>query len=146
MTWRTKFFDRSELLVSDSAARLGISNEPSAIIDARLHDTAQRMDAVRSMLAKPVIVSSGYRSPALNKAIGGSTTSHHCQGYAVDFICPGFGSPLNVAREIEASGIKFDQLIYEGTWVHISFAPQMRRQCLTARFGKATTYEKGLNP
>jgi putative chitinase len=78
-------------------------------------------------------VSSGYRGRALNRAVGGSRTSAHLSGHAVDFNCYGFGDPLAVCRAIAGSDLAFDQLIEEGSWVHISFDPRMRRQVLTHR-------------
>lgn len=112
-----------------------VDNEPrgEVLLDA-LKNTAMRMEAVRSVLKdKPVLVNSGYRSPFVNKIVGGSSSSAHMSGHAVDFICPGFGSPREVALAIEASSILFDQLIWEETWVHLSFAPKMRREVLTKR-------------
>lgn len=104
---------------------------PPAVIEA-LKDTAMRMEGVRNALGgKPVIVNSGYRSPLVNRVVGGSPTSAHMSGRAVDFICPAFGPPLSIARVIIASSVKFDQLIEEGTWVHISFDERMRGQVLS---------------
>ena len=60
-------------------------------------------------------------------------------------MCSDFGSAYEVACAIRDSSIKYDQLIYEGTWVHISFDPRMRQQDLTAKFGRKTTYSKGIN-
>lgn len=147
MTWDAKFFTLAEMTVSDTAKARGINNVPTGAALARLNATARRMDKVRMLLGHPVIVTSGYRSPALNKVIGGVDSSHHTQGYAVDFKCPKFGTPLQICKAIEASGIKYDQLIQEfGQWVHISFAPTMRGQELTAvkRNGK-TVYVAGLS-
>lgn len=139
MTWTSKFFTLRELTASQTAARNGIDNVPTGAHLANLSDTAERMDAVRALLGKPVRVSSGYRSAALNKAVGGSSTSHHSIGYAVDFDCDAYGSPLEICKAVAASGIKYDQLIHEyGEWVHISFHPQMRRQNLT--INKAGTF------
>jgi putative chitinase len=56
-------------------------------------------------------------------------------GYAADFVCPDFGTPLEVARAIARSGLTFDQVIQEGAWVHLSFDPLARRERLTAKFG-----------
>ncbi len=67
----------------------------------------------------------------MNAAVGGAENSAHMTGHACDFICPGFGTPLEVCRKLQASGIRFDQVIQEGTWTHISFAPTMRGQILT---------------
>ena len=107
---------------------------PDAVGNLRL--TAARMEQVRRALGERVIsVSSGYRSRALNRAVGGARTSAHLTGHAVDFNCYGFGDPLTVCRVLAASDIAFDQLIEEGSWVHISFDPRLRRQVLTRREG-----------
>lgn len=90
------------------------------------------MEAVRRLLGDRVIsVSSGYRSPALNRAVGGARESAHLTGHAVDFNCYGFGSPKAVCAAIAASDVAFDQLICEPSWIHLSFAPRMRGQVLT---------------
>ena len=88
---------------------------------------------------------SGYRSPALNKAVGGTNTSAHSLGYAVDFTVSG-SRPLEVARKIVASSIKFDQLIHEVSRniVHISFDPRYRMQILTQPGGAGTQMFVGL--
>lgn len=112
-----------------------VDNEPrgSVLLDA-LKNTAMRMEAIRSLLGnKVIIVTSGYRSPFVNKIVGGSPSSAHMSGHAVDFICPGFGSPRECAEAIRDSSVLFDQLIWEESWVHLSFAPKMRREVLTKR-------------
>lgn len=114
----------------------GLDNTPPPEVVANLRTTAARMEEVRRLLRDRVItVTSGYRSPALNRAVGGVRTSAHLTGHAVDFNCYGFGAPLEVCRAIAESEIGFDQLIQEGTWVHVSFEPRMRRQILTRRAG-----------
>lgn len=140
-------FSLEEMTTSQTALRRGLNNTPSDSVRAVLKRTADQMEQVRSLLGVPIHVSSAYRSGSVNRAIGGSTTSQHCKGEAVDFTAPSFGSPREVARAIAASGIEFDQLIFEGTWVHISFADRrpMRKQKLTATFsGKGTTYSVGI--
>lgn len=129
----SKYFTMSEMTFSDYAARNKINNTPSAEHAANLERLMLTMDKVREVLDAPVIVSSGYRGPALNKAIGGSKTSAHMIGLACDFRCPAYGSPLMVARKIAESGIEFDQLIHEfGSWVHIGLSTGVnRRQLLT---------------
>ncbi len=113
-----------------------LDNTPPAEVVETLRATAARMEEVRSLLGDRVItVSSGYRSPAVNRAVGGARTSAHLDGHAVDFNCYGFGAPKAVCRAIAGSAIPFDQLIEEGTWTHISFAPRLRRQVLTKRPG-----------
>jgi len=131
-------FHLDEFVTSQTAARRGIDNTPSPEVIKRLRNTAKGLERVRAVLGKPILISSGYRSPALNKAVGGSATSDHINGDAADFISPGFGTPIAICRAIVAAGIKFDQLIEEGTWVHISFGPRMRGQILTMRNGKYT--------
>ena len=135
MTQLSKYFALSEMTVSQSAARRGMKNIPFGKQLDNLRSTAEKMDAIREMLGHPVLVSSGYRNAEVNALVGGSKTSAHLQGLAVDFTCPGYGNPLAVARAILASGIEFDQLIHEfGSWVHIGFAEPgkpSRRQTLT---------------
>lgn len=147
----TPSFWLSELMVSDTAVRLGIPNVPRALELANMRNIlAPGLQRIRDLLGKPVLVSSGYRSPALNKAIGGSATSQHCDGLAADFTCPSFGTPLRICQELqrESSLINFDQLIQEGRWVHVGFAPAgkpPRGQVLTAHFsGGKATYSQGL--
>lgn len=113
----------------------GASNNVPLSLLPVIKDTALRMEEVRSLLGNaPITVTSGYRSPFVNKIVGGSITSAHMSGRAVDFIAPSFGTPLEVAKAISASAIAFDQLIWEEeTWVHISFDPKMRREVLTKR-------------
>lgn len=125
-------FTLAEFTASQTAARRGIANNPPPDVLERLKITAAGMEKVRAVLGKPVTVSSAYRSPALNKAVGGAKNSAHVEGWAVDFNCHAFGSPLEVARKIQAAGIAYDQIIHEfGSWVHISFDPRMRGQELT---------------
>jgi len=122
-----------------------LDNTPSKEMVEVLRTTAFYMERVRELLGNVAIkVNSAYRSQAVNKAVGGSKASAHTLGYAVDFTAYGH-TPLTIANTLAKSDLKFDQLIYEGTWVHISFDPKMRREILTAKFknGKAT-YLKGI--
>ena len=137
MTQLTTHFSLDELTRSDTAVRLGIDNTPSNDVLDNLKVLAQGLEKVRTLLNvynRPVLISSGYRCSALNKALHGAENSAHMYGYAADFTCPDFGTPLDIVKKIAASDIKFDQIIQEGTWVHISFDPKMRRQVLTAHF------------
>ena len=136
-------FSLSEFTISQTASRLGVDNTPDETVIARLKQTAEGMEEVRELLGgKPILISSGYRSLPVNRALGSSDTSAHVKGYAVDFICPAFGTPLAICKALaKAKGFEFDQLIEEGTWVHISFDPRMRGQVLTMRDGK---YASGL--
>jgi zinc D-Ala-D-Ala carboxypeptidase len=137
-------FYLAEFVQSDTALRLGIKNIPSPSIMGNLKKLADGLERIRSLLGHPITVSSGYRSPTLNRAIGGSENSAHCLGYAADIKCWKFGTPDEIVRRIKDSGIQVDQVIAEGNWTHISFAPAMRNQYLRALFdnkGKATYRE-----
>lgn len=138
-------FSLDELTRSSTAVRLGIDNTPQGDVMAHLKVLAAGLERVRDALGNPMLIDSGYRCEALNAAVKGSTHSAHMQGYAADFTCPGFGTPLEIVRAIQASDIRFDQCIQEGTWVHISFDPRMRREVLTAHFeGGKVSYTEGV--
>lgn len=138
-------FSLDELCFSSTAQRRGIDNLPrdEAII-VHLGVLAGGLEKVRALLGQPMHIDSGYRCVALNNAVHGASNSAHLSGYAADFICPGFGDPLAIVHAITAAGLAFDQVIFEGTWVHISFDPRLRGQVLTAHFGTGvTTYTAG---
>ena len=139
-------FSLDEFTASQEATRHDIANKPNEKAVENLRMLAALLEQVRKLLGSHSIhISSGYRSIALNRHIGSNDTSAHIRGHAADFTCPSFGTPLAVAKEIAESNLKFDQLIYEGTWVHISCDPQNRRQLLTARFkGGKTLYTTGI--
>lgn len=122
-------FHLSEFTVSQEAARRGIDNTPPPAVIARLKLTAGHLELVRTILGgHPIILTSGFRSDELNTVIGGSPTSAHPRGDAGDFICPRFGSPLAICRALAIQDdLPFDQLIEEGTWVHLGFAAEGRR-------------------
>lgn len=140
-------FSLAELTHSATAARKGIVNvAPPHIVD-QLILTADRMEHVRTLLGDwPITVLSGYRSPEVNTAVGGSKISAHRTGHAVDFICPSFGTPAQVAAFLARNLKDFDQIIEEfDQWVHIGFGPGKRRQLLTARkLGGRTKYLPGI--
>jgi hypothetical protein len=127
-------FELSEFTVSQTAARLGIDNTPPPEVLDNIKRTAQWLEGVRILLGVPIIISSGYRSPELNKAVSGSKTSQHMTGQAVDFTAPGFGSPRHVIDRILDAGMQFDQLILEfpnsssGGWAHASVVATGGRQ------------------
>jgi zinc D-Ala-D-Ala carboxypeptidase len=142
----SKNFKLNEFTASQTATRKGIDNTPAAPIIERLRMLANTLEQVRSLLGDNSIrISSGYRCLDLNRAIGSGDSSAHVQGYAVDFTCPNFGTPKEVANKIAQSAIKYDQIIYEGTWIHLSVDPRNRRDVLTAHFkGGKATYTKGI--
>lgn len=109
-----------------------LDNTPPAEIVEILRRTAKRMEVVRHLLGDRVItVNSGYRSAAVNRAVGGSKTSDHQTGHAVDFTCQDYGDSRRICGALASASLDFDQLIEEGRWVHISFGPRARRQVLT---------------
>ena len=142
----SKYFTLAEMTYSDAAIRHDIDNMPTGKTLENLKYTMLKMDEVRDFLKKPIHVSSGYRGISVNAIIGGSNTSAHTLGYAVDFTAKDFGGPLVVCEALIKSGLIFDQIIWEfDSWTHISFDPKARKQVLTAvkQNGK-TVYFSGL--
>ena len=140
-------FYLAEMVTSQTALRRGIPNDPGPEEVAALKLLCQKvLQPVRDHFAVPVTISSGYRSPRLNTAIGGSATSQHCFGEAADFTIAGL-SNLEVCKWMERH-LNYDQLIYEfgeEGWVHCSFsADRMRNMELTAkRIGGRVRYLDG---
>ena len=134
----TPHFSLAELTVTNQK----IDNTPSKEVIEVLRTTAFYMEKVRELLGNVAItINSGYRSPDVNRQVGGTSNSSHTYGYAVDFTAYGH-TPLTIANILSKSNLKFDQLIYEKTWVHISFDPRMRGNILTLK-GKGK-YVKGI--
>jgi zinc D-Ala-D-Ala carboxypeptidase len=139
----TPHFTLHEFTASDTAAMRGINNTPTPAALAQLEQTAELMELVRAKCgANPVLISSGYRCPALNSAVGGASNSAHLYGCGADFTVPAFGSVLDVCHAIEPHLAEWgvDQLIYENAaWVHIGRAippsTTARHQCLTINSG-----------
>jgi zinc D-Ala-D-Ala carboxypeptidase len=143
----SEHFTLEELILSQTAARKGIDNTPPALIIRELRKLAAALEEIRTLLGGvPIFVSSGYRSPELNAAVGGAKHSAHMDGLAADFTAPAFGIVIQVARKIATSDIAYDQLIHEyGAWVHISLAKdgvEPRRQELS--IFKGTGYLNGI--
>lgn len=146
-SWPSSNFPLAELWHSDVAVCLGIDNTPTESVVEALRNTALKLDTIRAALGhRPILINSGYRCPELNRAVRGSSTSAHMYGWAVDFRCPAYGTPKDIVRFLSKYPLEFDQLIEEGTWVHIAFAPGLRRQVLTAHFkpGGGVTYTEGV--
>lgn len=130
----SEHFTLEEATHSATAERYKIDNTPDAFVLENMKNTAHQMEFIRAKLGTYILVSSWFRSIPLNRKLHSKDTSGHVTGHAVDFIAPKFGTAKEVAIAVRDMGIKFDQLIYEGTWVHISFAPKMRGQVLTIQF------------
>lgn len=134
----SQHFTLQEFVRSDKAARKGIDNTPPESVIKELERTAEVMESVRSLLGHPILITSGYRCSALNKEVGSKPSSLHVQGLACDFVCPDYGSPIEVCKAIQASQIEFDKCILEfynpatgDGWVHIQLGRENRRQMLT---------------
>jgi hypothetical protein len=139
MTPLTEHFTLKEFTDSDKAKLLGIVNTPAPAIVANLRRLARFNELVRLELGGAAMtISSGYRCPALNRAVGGAANSAHLDGLACDFIAPAFGTPMAICLALEKSYLQFDQLIIErvggAVWVHLGIALEgktPRRQLLT---------------
>ena len=128
----TPHFTLAEMTRSGTAERLRLANDPDPAARAALLQTAEMLERIRAVLDAPVIVTSAYRAPAVNRAVGGATTSDHMAGQAADILVPRFGTPYRVAKTlaplVEKLGI--GQLILEGVkgkqWVHVSTRPSSK--------------------
>jgi hypothetical protein len=146
-------FTLEEMTFSSTADRLGIDNTTKdPVILENLRYVCQQMEEVRIMLSQatnkdcPIIVESGLRVPALNDVIPGSSkTSAHTKGFAIDWTCPSFGTPYEIAKFLEKHivQLKIDQIIMEYSWVHCGFSTPPRNQLLTKCANKP--YQVGIN-
>ena len=128
-----KYFSIEELVKSASAERLAIDNTPPRAARRMLTILVEQLlDPIRRRYGAPIIVTSGYRCPALNTAVGGVANSHHIVGCAADIVGK---TPSNLALfhlivQMQREGqIHFTQLIAEKgyRWLHISYVPGMLR-------------------
>lgn len=118
----SNYFTNKEAVVSSTGDRLGIRNIVPENLKKTVAYTASRMDAIRLLLNVPCTVNSFYRSQELNNAVGGSKTSDHMQGKAVDFVPVGMNL-REAYNKIKNSGLSYDQLIIypNQRFIHISF-------------------------
>ena len=128
-----KYFTIKELCKSSTAVQKKIDNSPNSEIINNLENLVKYiLDPLRERYGKPIHVNSGYRCPALNKAVNGSKTSQHLHGLAADITA---GSPaknkilFNLIIEMD---LPYDQVIDEKKfrWVHVSFSEKPRKQIL----------------
>ena len=148
----SEHFNLKEFTKSETAIRKRIDNTPNAEHAANLKLVCEKiLEPVRKHFGKPVRINSGYRGPALNAAVGGSSKSQHCNGEAVDFEIDGLPNP-DLAKWV-AENCEFDQIILEfydpkegpnSGWVHASVSSknQNRKQKLTALTEKGKTVYK----
>jgi len=142
----SKHFTLEEMTISQTATRLGIDNNPNSEEMANLKGLANFLEVVREKVKRPIIISSGYRSEALNKAIGGAKHSAHINGRAADITAPSFGTPRELAELIAALDLEFDKVILEfDRWVHVQVSDRPRHRVLTASSGPSgVVYTAGL--
>ena len=142
----TEQFTFEECTRSLTASRLKIDNSVPQNLMPNVQLTAIKLELVRKALDKPIIITSGYRCPALNARVGGVSTSAHTKGLAVDFRSS-YGTPKEICQRLIDAGVQFDKLIQEhNQWVQIGFSPNNNRQIvLTAvKQGGKTIYRSGL--
>jgi len=126
----TPHFSLEEFTQSDTADRLGIDNTLPEILHDNARKTLEMMERIRFHIDAPITITSGYRSKALNQAIGSKPTSDHTLAFAVDFKAPKAGKPYDIAKDLAGviDVIGIGQLILEfatssnGGWVHVSLA------------------------
>ena len=149
----SEHLDLAEVTRSETAKRKGISNMPTPEHLENFKKLANNIfEPIRKHFGVPIHISSGYRSKALNNAIGGSLTSQHCYGEAIDIDMDGSSNGVTnkMVFEFIKANLNFDQLIWEfGTkdapdWVHVSFETtgKQRKQILRAfKSGGKTAYQ-----
>jgi hypothetical protein len=140
----------AEVTRSETAKRKGISNMPTAEHIENFKKLAVNIfQPIREHFGKPILISSGYRSAELNKAIGGSLSSQHCSGEAIDIDMDGTDITNKQIFDYIKNNLTFDQMIAEfpkqgnPDWVHVSFASNrsQRKQILVAKkVNGKTTY------
>ena len=137
----SKHISYKEGVYSRTATRLGIKNNPNAEQMKNMIAIAEEVfEPLRTYVGGPIKINSFFRSPELNKAIGGSTKSQHCHGQAID-LDDTFGRCTNAEMfEFIKNNLNFDQIIWEfgddnnPDWVHVSYVSpdQNRNRCLQA--------------
>lgn len=135
----SQHFSLAELTVSQTADRAGIDNSPDDGVISNLTVLCHGLEMIRALVGLPILISSGYRSPVVNKLVGGSETSQHMKGQAADITCPQYGDPKNLLKAVMAAKLPFDQAILEfyqpatwstppRGWLHVSFVRSAPRQ------------------
>jgi len=118
----SKHFNLREFTRSETAKRLDINNEPDEASLYNLKRLATELEKVRELLGKPIIITSGFRSLALNRKIGSKDNSAHVVGCAADFFVHGY-EVKEVVQIIKDSYIRPDQCIAEfDDWIHFSIS------------------------
>jgi hypothetical protein len=143
----TEHFTREEMERSSTAIRLGLPNVCPKHLLVNMQQVAEFLETVRAHFKASIHVTSCFRSPAVNAAVGGSATSAHRFAHAADFEVSGVPN-IDVCRWIAQNMAgKFDQIIYEfgpTGWVHVGLSGNPRGEILTAtKQGTRTVYKTG---
>ncbi len=120
-----KYFSIKELCASTTASARGIDNTPNSEQEANLTTLINKLlDPIREKWGAPITVNSGFRSLALNTAVGGAASSQHMRGQAADLNAGSKDKNEQLYNLILSMDIEFDQLIDESgfTWLHISYS------------------------
>ena len=129
-----KYFSIVELCRSRVAERKKIKNEPTKAIEKNLEALVENvLDPLREAWGRPIHVNSGYRCAELNKAVGGSPTSHHVKGMAADITAGDTIANIKLFNLVLKLGLPFTQLIDERnyTWLHVSYdGENLKKQVL----------------
>ena len=132
-----RYFELDEFIASTTAKKKGIDNTPSFEVVSHLDELVENiLDPLRAAYGLPITITSDYRCPALNRAVGGSETSVHMIGYAADMQVGGSFNKFRdfVVEWLKKSGAKFDQLLVEtnsktgAKWLHIGLKNNIGQQ------------------
>ena len=138
------YFTIKELTNSQTAKKLGIDNTPTPEIRVKLNTLISALDKIREQYGKPITVTSGYRCPELNRAVGGAVNpdgtpkSQHCKGEAADLIGENKKKKKKIFEIAKDLG-NYDQLLFEtnkggSVWVHISYKATGNRKIINENF------------
>ena len=138
------YFTIKELTNSSTAKKLGIDNTPTPEIRVKLNTLISALDKIRERYGKPIKVTSGYRCPELNRAVGGAVNSdgtpksQHCKGEAADLVGENKAETKKIFEIAKEIG-NYDQLLFEtnkagSVWVHLSYKASGNRKIINENF------------
>ena len=147
-TMLSPHFRLKELTFSKTATRKGLVNLPNEEQTTNLVRLCRELEKVRELLHnRPIFITSGFRCPELNEAVGGKHGSAHTKGCAADWFCPSVKTGEayeTVARAVRDGELTVDQLIYEkghsGSWIHLAI-PEARGELLEYQQGREPPYQ-----
>lgn len=136
MTGKHRYFELDEFIVSATAKKKGIANIPTFGVVEHLDELVEKvLDPLRAAYGMPITVTSGYRCPELNRAVGGVANSAHLYGWAADLVAGGSFDKFRdfVVEWMRKSGTRFDQVLLESDrkgnkWIHIGLYNSLGQQ------------------